>query len=286
MILSPASKVDPARVDEACRVLLAWGFVPMVSECCKGECGTYSAPMETRLAELIAAFSDDSVRAILCSRGGYGMVQLIEHLPCELLRNNPKWVIGFSDISALHAAMHRAGVASIHASMAKALARGGEADELNRALRDILMGQSMPSYDVAPHKYNRYGEAQGRLVGGNLAVLSALIGTEFDLLSSGDILFIENVAEPVYKVERMMYQLKLSGILGCIKGLIVGAFTHYTSPDANGKSAEDVISAIAEQYSFPMAFGFPVGHIDENVPLIEGGDVVLTVTPSGAKLKG
>ena len=275
-IISPASHILPDYVDGACNAIAQMGFQPVVSTHCKGQCGGYSGTIEQRLADFLEALHNPEVKAILCSRGGYGVVHLLEYLSADDIAENAKWLIGFSDISALHAAMVASGVASIHASMAKHLTQFGVDDEATVALFNILQGK-LPTYQTPSHPFNKPGTATGTLTGGNMAVLCGLLDTEFDLLSRGDILFIEDVGEEVYKIERMLYNLRLSGVLPMIKGLIVGRFTDYRNPDGNGDSMEQMVKRMVEPYDIPVAFDFPVGHVDENMPLIEGAQVTLTV---------
>ena len=275
-IISPASHILPDYVDGACNAIAQMGFQPVVSNHCKGQCGGYSGTIEQRLADFLEALHNPEVKAILCSRGGYGVVHLLEYLSADDIAENAKWLIGFSDISALHAAMVASGVASIHASMAKHLTQFGDDDEATVALFNILQGK-LPTYQTPSHAFNKPGTASGTLTGGNMAVLCGLLDTDFDLLSRGDILFIEDVGEEVYKIERMLYNLRLSGVLPMIKGLIVGRFTDYRNPDGNGDSMEQMVKRMVEPYDIPVAFDFPVGHVDENMPLIEGAQVTLTV---------
>lgn len=283
-ILSPASHIKDALVDGACNVLAQWGFEPVVCNHCKGRCGTYSASSEERLADLTWALNEPSVRAIMCSRGGYGAVHLLHELHHDLLTRDPKWLIGFSDISALHATWVHAGIASMHAPMAKHLCECGLDDCCNKEMLNVLMG-GKPQYEIEAHEFNRQGVVKGQLVGGNLAVLSGLLGTPFNILEAGKILFIEDIGEDVYKIERMLYALQLGGVLEKLKGLIVGQFTEYKSPDRNGESMYDMIRRMVAPYDYPVAFNFPVGHVDDNRPLIEGADVELSVTSGNTTLK-
>ena len=275
-IISPASHILPDYVDGACNAIAQLGFQPVVGNHCKGRHGGYSGTIEQRLADFLEALHNPEVKAILCSRGGYGVVHLLEYLSADDIAENAKWLIGFSDISALHAAMVASGVASIHASMAKHLTQFGVDDEATVALFNILQGK-LPTYQTPSHPFNKPGTATGTLTGGNMAVLCGLLDTDFDLLSRGDILCIEDVGEEVYKIERMLYNLRLSGVLPMIKGLIVGRFTDYRNPDGNGDSMEQMVKRMVEPYDIPVAFDFPVGHVDENMPLIEGAQVTLTV---------
>ncbi len=274
-IVSPASRIYPEYVDGACAVIRQLGFEPVPFPHCKGNVAGYSGTVEERLSDLKAALLDADVKAVLCSRGGYGVVHLLEYLDVDELRRNAKWIVGFSDISALHATMVSAGVVSVHGSMAKHMATHG-CDEVTAAIFSILQGK-LPTYEVVPHPLNKIGEAEGRLAGGNMAVLCGLTDTPFDLLTNGDILFIEDIGEPIYKVERMLYNLRLNGTLYMIKGLIVGQFTNCESPDGTGETMEQMIRRMVESYDIPVAFNFPCGHVDYNLPMIEGAKVKLAV---------
>lgn len=280
-ILSPASIINPDYVEAAAATITAAGWVPKVYPNALGHSGSYSGSRQQRLDDLTDALTDPSARAILCSRGGYGTVHLLDDLSRLPLTDDPKWIIGFSDISALHALMQTYKIASLHASMAKQLARGCE-NPLNQQLFRILRGE-MPSYAFDPDPRNREGVATGRLVGGNLAVLAGLIGTPYDILQPDTLLFIEDIAEPIYKVERILYQLRLKGVLQRLRGLIVGRFTEY-SPDANYRAMEEMIAEMTAPYAYPIAFNVPIGHIDDNIPLITGSTATLTVTPTTAAL--
>jgi muramoyltetrapeptide carboxypeptidase len=280
-ILAPAGLIQRGQVDSAATVLRQLGYVPVIYPHTFGEYGSYSGTIDERWADLKAAFTNPEIRAILCARGGYGVVHNLQRLNELPLRDDPKWVIGFSDISALHALMASHGIASIHSSMTKALAHG-MSDPNNIRLLKILGGQ-MPMYKFAAHAYNHTGRAEGQLLGGNLAVLADLINTPYDIIKPGTILFIEDVSEPVYKIERIMYQLRFSGVLPNLKGLIIGQFTDY-KPDENNRRIEDMIHELVADYDFPIAFNVPVGHVDNNVPLVESSHAVLDVQADGVTL--
>ncbi len=276
-IVSPAGPIDTAVVMKADSVLRELGFTPVIYPNAFNRNGYFAGTHDERFADLKAAFTDPEVRAILCSRGGYGVVHNLDRLSTLLLAEDPKWVIGFSDISALHALMATNNVASIHASMAKHIALGPE-DPDNAALFSILRGEEL-TYKFASHPYNHIGKAEGRLLGGNLAVIAELINTPFDVIKPGTILFIEDVSEPVYKIERIMYQLKLSGVLGKLKGLIVGQFTDY-KPDACHESMEAMIRDVVAPYNIPVAFDLPIGHVSHNVPVVVSCNATLEITPT------
>lgn len=281
-IVSPAGISRAQNVYNALPVLQELGWEPYTSEHAFGRHGTYSGTDDERYADLEEALLDPEVKAILCSRGGYGAVHLLERLDKLPLRENAKWIIGFSDISALHALMSRHGIASIHGPMARHIATHSGNDADSQALFGILQGKPQ-TFEIAPHPLNRPGEATAPLLGGNMAVLNGLIGTPFDMFKPGTILFIEDVSEPIYKIERMMYQLKLSGILGQLSGLIVGDFTEY-SPDIDNESMESMIAGMVREYDYPVAFGVPFGHAKNIMPLVESIEATLTVTPEGVTI--
>lgn len=277
-VCSPAGRIKPEVVEPAVDVLRRHGWKVEVMPHVYGETGSFSGTPDERFADLRAAFEDPDTRAILCSRGGYGVIHIMDRLNKLPLEKDPKWVIGFSDISALHALMARKGIASIHSSMATHIKEGAD-DPDNAALFDILEG-GRPAHIFDSHEYDRQGIATGTLRGGNLAVLAELINTPYDLLRPDSILFIEDVSEPIYKIERILYQLRLSGLLDKTRGLIVGQFTDY-KPDGIHETMEEMIRDTIADYSFPVAFNVPVGHVDHNIPLIESAKVTLKVSPSG-----
>lgn len=287
-IISPSGTVLPERVDGAVRAFSEWGFVPVEGKHCREHYTAYgivshSAPMESRRDDLLWAINDPEVRAILCSRGGYGAVQLLEHLDLEQLARDPKWIVGFSDISALHAAWHRAGVVSIHSPMSKHLTLYDRDDEINRINYEIMTKGKLPCYQEPGHRHNRNGMAQAPITGGNLAVLMSLLATPYNLIKPGHILFIEDVAEQVYQVQRLLYHLRLAGILPRLAGLIVGQFTKHRGDDTS--AMVDMISDMVACYDYPVAFNFPIGHVPRNVPIVEGANAVLEVTPGSTRLE-
>lgn len=283
-LLAPASAIKREYVDGAARVVAELGYEPVILPTATAKHGSYSGTIAERAADLRTAFSDNSIKAIMCARGGYGCIQLAEHISPELLRQHPKWLIGFSDITILHAMQHQAGVKSIHASMCKHLTEFGTDNETTRRLFDILTGTKMPRYHVPPHRFNHHGTATGPLLGGNMATFMPLIGSRLDIVKPGCILFIEDVGEAVYKIDRMMHQLRVSGKLNCIAALIVGQFTEYDRDTVNDLDIYDVVNAATLDCAIPIAFNFPIGHIDQNQPLIEGATTTLAVTSEGASL--
>lgn len=281
-IVSPASIINPDYVKGAVNRLTSWQLGATVAPHALGRSGAYSGTVDERLADFRKALYDPEVKAILCSRGGYGVVHLLDRLADDVARN-PKWIIGFSDISALHALCVSRGVMSLHAPMCKHLSEEAADDRCTWYLRQILFGE-IPEYREKPHPMNRQGETRGTLVGGNMAVLCGLTGTPYDIFRPGSVLFIEDIAEAPYKIERMLYQLKLAGRLAALSGLIVGRFTEYTENEGLGGTLYELIYRLVEEYDYPVCFDFPVGHVSDNLPLIEGSDVIFSVTSRSVDL--
>lgn len=287
-IVSPASIVNPDYIDGAARFLKSEGLRPVVMPHANGPAsGSFAATDADRLADLLDAWREPTVRAILCSRGGYGCNHLLPLIPVDTVRDNPKWLIGFSDISALHALSLRAGVVSMHAPMAKHLTLLPSDHYCTRAMMRMLTEGLPVEYIVPGHPLNRPGEAEGMLVGGNLAVINGLGATPFDPVTRATeqpvILFIEDISEAIYAVERMLIRLRLAGQLDRVAGLIVGAFTEYR-PDRNHPDMETMISRLLGDVPFPVAYGFPAGHTDDNLPLALGAHARIAVSPETAIL--
>ncbi len=281
-IVSPSSIIKPQNVYNALPVLRDRGWEPVVSPHAFDRHGSFAGTADNRYSDLAEALTDPEVDAILCSRGGYGAVHLLERLARLPLEDTPKWLIGFSDISALHALLTSRGIASIHAPMAKALADHGGDNADNRALLDFLAGEGL-EYSLDPSPMNRPGDATGLLVGGNLSVISDLVGTPFDVIKPRRILFIEDVNEPIYKIERMLYQLRLSGVLADLAGLIVGKFSG-CAPDADFASVNNIVADLTRDYSYPVAYDIPVGHVTHNIPLVCGAACSLSVGESSVEI--
>ncbi len=293
-ILAPASGVERRYTEGACELLRAAGYdpVPFPSALGTERSGTYSASLERRVEEFREAWHSDDYKAIICARGGYGCIHLLPYLDRDFITSTPKWLVGFSDVSALHAMLSQYGIMSLHAPMARHLAMRGAVDPCTQSLLQILSGERSVRYDVPTHPFSRHGKATGRLLGGNLAVLNSLAATPYDILDravSGEdvILFIEDVSEAIYEVERMVTRLALNGTLRSLRGLILGQFTDYHA-DRNFLTVEDMLRHRLAQWGadrhMPIAFGFPVGHVHDNRPLIESSTATLEITPETTTL--
>ncbi len=283
VILSPSSKIDPYFLRGATGRLRSWGLEPILAPHAEGACGTYAGTIDERLADLQQAMDDPTVRAILCSRGGYGAVHLLERLDFTRFAQSPKWLVGFSDITALHAACQRAGFASLHAPMARHLTVEPDNDPALRALHDILFGtphgdtRTGTAYACPAHRLNRRGKATGTLRGGNLSVFYGLRGTPWDFPPEGTLLFLEDVGERPHAVERMLYNLRLGGVLRRVSGIIVGQFTEYKETLSLGKPLLDALADVMDGCTCPVCFDFPVGHVTDNFPLVCGAQARLEV---------
>lgn len=292
-LLSPASVVKDEYVYGAMARIEEMGYEPVLMKYAIGhESGSFSAQKGDRLMDLFDALGDPEIKAILCTRGGYGCCQLLINFSYGLIASNPKWIIGFSDVSALLAMWYRSDIASIHGPMAKHLATKPADDPCTKELFKILENGGKFDYTLTSHPYNVEGEATGVLRGGNLAVLTDLADTPDDILhidSQEDvILFLEDINEPIYKVNRMLWRMQLNGTLMMVKGIIFGKFSDYR-PDANYETMEDMIHDFFHRTQlipmYPIVYDFPVGHTDENYPLVEGAKVELKVTDTIVTLR-
>ncbi len=282
-IVSPAGALrDTSIVDGAIKTLRDWGLETVVAPHALTRSGYYSETAEERIKDISGCLSDDSIKAILCSYGGYGCIHLTEQFS-ELIKEHPKWIIGMSDCSVLHAVCLAQGVMSIHSPQCRHLAQIPDSAPV-KMLRDILFGKK-PVYNVPHHRLDKPGTATGTLAGGNFSVITALAGTRYDMLREGTILFVEDTGEEPYRIERLMYQLEMSGALSRIKGLIAGQFTGVKDNGSFGGTTHELIEKITKRHGIPACFGFPVGHCDRNFPLIEGATATLTVNEEGTTLE-
>jgi muramoyltetrapeptide carboxypeptidase len=269
-ITCPAGYMPAARAQACIHTLQSWGFEVMVGKTLGSHSKNYfSATDEERKNELQAMLDDEGIKAILFGRGGYGMGRIIDELDFTGFKKNPKWVIGFSDITVLHCHLFsKIKTASLHAPMAAAFMDGE--NEFIRSLHDAVTGKKA-KYSCAAHPFNRTGTATAELVGGNLALLAHLTGTPSAISTKNKILFIEDTGEYIYNIDRMMDQLKRSGQLDSLAGLIVGGFTDMKDTERPfGKTTYEVIKEIVEEYDYPVCFGFPVSHGKENYALKVG----------------
>ena len=279
-IVCPAGYMAKEKVAECIRVLQEeWDFNVKVGKTVGSDSLNYfSGSDEERLNDFQQMLDDDGVQAVLCARGGYGMGRIIDQVNFKKFKRQPKWIIGYSDITVLHAHLYsNYYISSLHAPMAAAFNDAGYLNRYVQSLKNALDGK-WAKYSCEPHELNRTGEAIGELIGGNLALLSNIVGTESDMKTRGRILFIEDIGEYLYNVDRMFFHLKRSGKLSKIAGLIIGGFTDIKDTDRPfGKSVYELIYDVVNEYNYPVCFGFPVSHGKENYALKIGAGYKLKV---------
>ena len=287
-VISPSSVPDSATVAKGCATLRSWGYMPVVGAHALNSYHGFAGTADERAADLLWALRETSVKAIICSRGGDGAVQVLQRIPLKEFRDHPKWVMGFSDVTALHSAEVAAGVMSIHSSMCDGIAMRGERDSVNMILRKLLQGE-LPTYQAPAHPLNQQGEATGILVGGNFSVFCGLAGSEYDFLNRADeglILFIEDTDESMTKVDRMLHQLEIRGVLSKLNGIIVGHFSKYKSPENGFADMYEMLHEYLQHYHIPVCYDFPVGHHSgKNYPMVEGCRINLKVGQDGTLIQ-
>ncbi|GIV33842.1 MAG: peptidase S66 [Chitinophagales bacterium] len=280
-LVSPARKISRSEIAFALQTLKAWKLKTMLGKTIGKSYNQFAGDDSLRAADFQRMLDDDSVRAIFCARGGYGTVRIIDRLDFTRFLQKPKWIIGFSDITVLHAHVHQClHIATLHASMPVSFSQNTRS-ALNN-LRMILFGQT-PHYQIQPHPLNVKGSASGILIGGNLSVLYSLAGSVSDPDTRGKILFLEDIDEYLYHIDRMLMQLKRSGKLEKLAGMIIGGFTKMKDNKIPyGNNAYEIIHEHIRDYDFPVVFGFPAGHLRNNCPIIFGATVQLQATRKAA----
>jgi len=275
-IVAPARKVTALEMQPAIELLQSWGLEVVKGMYLFGEEDQYSGSDQQRWADFQMVLDDASIDAVIFARGGYGFVRIIDKLDFTKFMRHPKWLIGFSDVTVLHNHVNRnLKVETIHAPMAINIPNTPKAVLEN--LHQLLTGNKV-SYQYPAHFFNRRGKASGELVGGNLSLIHTLAGTPSDLLTKGKILFLEDLDEYLYHIDRMMLNLKRSGKLHGLKALVIGGMTDMKDNAIPfGKSAEEIILDAVKEYDYPVAFGISSGHIERNEPLVMGRKMKLTV---------
>lgn len=284
-IVAPARFVTRDEMQPAIRFLTAQGFMVKTSPHLFSQHHQFAGTDEERAEDLMEMIEDKSVRAILCARGGYGTVRILDLLNLRKLQLNPKWIIGYSDITVLHSIISSwYGLETLHATMPINYASDISGNESINNLVKALTGQNL-NYRIQHHAFNQFGTATGLLAGGNLSILNSLIGTDADFAAQDRILFIEDLDEYLYHIDRMMMHLKRSGKLKAITGLVVGSFSDMRDNKTPfGSDAYEIIYSVMKDYNIPVCYGFPAGHVEPNYSLIIGRKVSLTVNEEGAEL--
>jgi muramoyltetrapeptide carboxypeptidase len=286
-LVCPAGFIKMEKVQTCINTLNDWGYQVKIGSTVGGTSENYfSGTKEERLKDLQVMLDDEEVKVILCARGGYGTTHIIDELDFKKFITKPKWIVGFSDITVLHCHLYgNYYIASIHAPMAAAFNDEGFNNEYVQSLKKALEGRKL-KYQCAPSGFNRKGDAIGELVGGNLALLAHLIGTDSDIKTKGRILFLEDTGEYLYNIERMLYQLKRSGKLAKLAGLIIGGFSDCKDTERPfGKNVYEIIRDVVKEYDYPVCYGFPVSHDKENYALKIGVGYKLRVGKSKVQLE-
>jgi muramoyltetrapeptide carboxypeptidase len=271
-IVCPGGYMAREKIQSCINTLQNWGYTLKTGSTLGGTSENYfSGTDEERLQDFQNMLNDEEVKAVLCARGGYGVGRIIDRVDFGRFKKSPKWIIGYSDITVLHTHIYtNYKTATLHAPMAAAFNEDGFKNEFVLSLKSALEGKKA-KYECPAHEFNRKGEAVGDLVGGNLYLLAHVTGTASDIKTRGRILFLEDIGEYLYQADRMLYQLKRSGKLDKLAGLVIGSFTDVKDTERPfGKTVYEIIRDVVAEYDYPVCFGFPVGHSDENYALKVG----------------
>lgn len=284
-VISPAGAVDASQLEKGIEMIKSKGYEPVLGEHLYTKFSNgynYAGTEQERTKDINWALNDNEIRAVWASRGGYGCQHLIQNLDFKNFTKNPKWYIGYSDNTVIQSYLLKKGFASIHGQTIKT-SSFGVTEESYELVFDILKGKT-PKYILKSHQFNKQGRIEGELVGGNLALIYALLGTKYSFNFKGKILFIEDIGENFYALDRMIMSLELAGVFNKISGLIVGGMTNMGDEKENQQYEESfdefaykLISDRISKYDFPIVFGFPNGHIEDNRPLIIGGNIKMKI---------
>ena len=283
-IVCPSGFLPAKKVTDGIQILRSWGYQVRLGKTVGNQYHYFSGTDEERLADLQQMLDDPNIHAILCGRGGYGLSRIIDRISFRRFTKHPKWIIGFSDITVLHAHLYqRVGVASLHAPMLAAFSKKDLSSVFT--LQKALAGKQQ-NHTCSPHAFNRVGTVSGPLIGGNLSLIAHLVGSRSALQTKGAILFLEDIGEYIYNIDRMLIQLKRNGIFNQLGGLVVGGFTDCKDTEIPfGSSAFEVIQHQIKEFDFPVCFDFPVSHDTANVALKHGMPYQLSITNKKVLLK-
>lgn len=284
-IAATARKVSVEEMAPAITLFNSWGLDVVTHPKLFDAEHQFAGSDSVRIQVFNDYLADAEIKAIICARGGYGTVRIVDAINMDALRQQPKWVVGYSDITVLHSHLvKQTGVCTLHATMPINMQAHNLNERSVNALRDVLT-TGVSCIDCAPNALNRLGEAEAMLVGGNLSVLYSLLGSESDIDTDGKILFLEDLDEYLYHIDRMMQALKRSGKLDRLAGLIVGGMSDMKDNAVPfGADANQIIASIVAEYDYPVCFGFPAGHEALNMPLIMGAPLKLNVSSNLVKI--
>lgn len=282
-ITATARSVRREEILKAIEIFETWGLQVVLADHLFDVHDQFAGNDEARRFSLQKMINDPAIKAIVCARGGYGTTRIIDEIDFSPLKKNPKWIVGFSDITVLLYHLYNQGIASVHGIMAGLFDKEGRKESIE-SLHDALFGKHI-TITAANHQFNKLGEASGPVIGGNLSIINNVIGTASDVDTAGKILFIEDLDEYLYHIDRMMVQLKRAGKLQKLKGLIVGDMSAMNDNQIPfGKNAYKIIREHVESYAYPVCFGFPVGHEARNLAIPFGSTGTLVVKEEGATL--
>ena len=281
-IVATARKASKEDLKPAIELLKKWELQPVIGSSIGLEDHQFAGSDKQRAQDFQQQLNDPEIKAIWCAKGGYGTVRILDRIDFSVFKKNPKWIIGYSDVTALHSHINNFEIATLHAQMCLGVETKSEASR--ETLRKILFGEEL-NYQFPSSKLNKTGTAEGELVGGNLSVLYSLCGSNSAINTKGKILFLEDLDEYLYHIDRMMQNLKRNGILQHLAGLVIGGMSNMNDNTIPfGKTAEEIIAETVAEYDYPIAFNFPAGHIEDNQALIFGRNIKLKVTDRGSKL--
>jgi len=283
-IVAPARKIKEADIEAAVKIFEQWGLYIAFGKNLFNQDRQFAGTDKERAEDLQFMLDDPNIKAVICARGGYGTIKTLPYLDFSRFINNPKWIIGYSDITALHAQIHQLGIKSIHGIMPLNFPADGRKNEATESLRKLLFGYKTNCF-FKSHPFNKTGETHGKIIGGNLSVIYSITGTKYDIETDHKILFLEDLDEYLYHIDRMMMNLKLSGKLTKLKGLIVGAMTDMNDNTVPfGKTADEIIQEAVAEYNYPVCYNYPAGHIDNNLALTLGATIKLNISPQEASV--
>ncbi len=275
-IVSPAGRIEKKSIDNAVDIFKSWGLDVIIGKHALNIKNQFAGTDDERAADFQAMLDDESIKAIICSRGGYGSIRIINKLDFTNFLKNPKWVVGYSDITVFHTFLSNHHIKSIHGPMPKSFPTNDPDDESINSLQDALFGKSI-SFRLTSHIFNKEGNIRAQLKGGNLSIIHSLHATPFELDTQSSILFIEDIGEHHYKIDRMLENLQLSGKLEKLKGIIAGQFTNIKDTPADfGQTVYEIIEDKTKNYNYPVIFNLQAGHERPNHALILGNEIELS----------
>lgn len=282
IIIAPAKKVSPHEIEMAVKILQDWGLEVILGKYLFNTFNQFAGTDEERTEDLQNALDRTDIKAIMCARGGYGTIRVVDKLKFDKFLENPKWLVGFSDITVLHCHLYNLGVESMHAVMPLLFPK--QTEQTIESLRKALFGEKI-TIEAFPNPLNKLGNAKGQLIGGNLSLFANTIGTISEIDTKGKILFLEDVNEYIYHLDRMMIHLYRAGKLKDLAGLIVGQFTEVQDNEVSfGKDINQIIQELTTEYHYPIAFDFPIGHEIHNMTIVCGKEGYLEVNEKELQL--